>query len=333
VITPSAPGALVISLDFELHWGVRDHVRPGSTRYESIPVGRDRVRELTREFVDRGIRATWATVGFLFASTRQELEAVSPTERPGYVRREFDPYLEPVGADEDEDPSHLAGSLVRFLADSPGQEVASHTFSHFYCLEEGQTEAAFRADLAAAQAIATNQGLRLTSLVFPRNQWNPEYDAAVLDAGFTCVRPPQESWGSEARVASRQTPFRRPTACVRSRRVRSSGLTAGADAPPTRCDCLVCGEDCAMPLSEDGFSISGGIPRTSFSNRGRTSTSSDECWTSFRNCLTVTACCRSRWKTYQGPSLWIAEMSERAKRRFLDYPLEPSGEPPAHRTA
>ena len=78
---------------------------------------------------------------------------------------------EPVGPDEQSDPEHLAGSLVRLLADTPGQEVGSHTFSHFYCLEQGQHEVDLRADLAAARSIARLYGLELTSLVLPRNQW------------------------------------------------------------------------------------------------------------------------------------------------------------------
>ncbi len=74
------------------------------------------------------------------------------------------------------------------LAGTPGQEVGSHTFSHFYCLEEGQQEADLRADLAAAQAIAHRHGTELTSLVLPRNQWNPRYARAVRESGFNCIR-------------------------------------------------------------------------------------------------------------------------------------------------
>ena len=53
-----------------------------------------------------------------------------------------------MGDDEASDPEHLAGSLVDLVAATPGQEVASHTFSHFYCLEAGQHEEDLRADLA-----------------------------------------------------------------------------------------------------------------------------------------------------------------------------------------
>jgi peptidoglycan/xylan/chitin deacetylase (PgdA/CDA1 family) len=194
------PGALVISLDFELHWGMRDHVDSRNPAFAQLSSSRQVVSDLAQLFADRGIRATWATVGILFASTSTELSAYLPEARPSYLRTEFDPYSEKVGDDEASDPEHLAGSLVRELASTPGQEVASHTFSHFYCLEDGQSEAELRADLAAAQAIAGLHGLQLTSLVLPRNQWNPRYADAVRESGFTCFRGPQPSWGHQARA-------------------------------------------------------------------------------------------------------------------------------------
>jgi peptidoglycan/xylan/chitin deacetylase (PgdA/CDA1 family) len=190
---------MVISLDFELHWGIRDHADRTSAAYADLIPSRRVVSELSERFEERAVRATWATVGMLFASSRDEVEAVRPARRPAYRRSELDPYVEPIGESEDVDPQHLAGSLVRQLAARPGQEVASHTFSHFYCLEDGQSEADLRADLGAAQAIAAALGLSLTSLVLPRNQWNPGYAAAVLDAGFTCIRGPQPSFGHRAR--------------------------------------------------------------------------------------------------------------------------------------
>ena len=198
MITANRPGALVISLDFELHWGIRDHVTRDDALYGRLRDARVAVADMLDVFVARHIRATWATVGFLFASTRNEVEAHLPRERPTYQRTELDPYAEAIGIDEEHDPEHLAGSLVQLILGSVGQEVGSHTFSHYYCLESGQSEATFRADLAAAREIALLHGLEVTSLVLPRNQWNPAYATAVLDLGFRCIRGPQPSWGHRA---------------------------------------------------------------------------------------------------------------------------------------
>jgi hypothetical protein len=205
VSEPKAPGALVISLDFELHWGVRDHVGRQDVRYGRLTEARRAVAGLASAFVSRNIRATWATVGFLFASTSRELDDHLPKQRPTYERAELDPYDEPIGVDEEQDPEHLAGSLIDLIDSAAGQEVASHTFSHYYCLEPGQCETTWRADLAAAQSIARRRGLQLTSLVLPRNQWNPAYTDAVLDMGFLCIRGPQPTWGHVARRMGDQT--------------------------------------------------------------------------------------------------------------------------------
>jgi peptidoglycan/xylan/chitin deacetylase (PgdA/CDA1 family) len=219
------PGALVISLDFELHWGIRDHVTRDDPLYDRLPAARSAATDMLEMFTSRNIRATWATVGFLFASTRNELDAFMPRERPTYLRAELDPYVEAIGIDEEHDPQHLAGSLVELIGRSAGQEVGSHTFSHYYCLETGQDETTFRADLAAARAIALRRGQELTSLVLPRNQWNPAYETAVLELGFHCIRGPQRSWGQRARQSGDQGLLRRGA--------RLADTYIGVSPPPT----------------------------------------------------------------------------------------------------
>jgi hypothetical protein len=219
------PGAFVISLDFELHWGVRDHVGRDDPLFGRLSHARQAVVDMLSVFTARDIRATWATVGFLFASTRDEIAAHMPRDRPTYSRTELDPYTETIGIDEERDPEHFAASLVELIRRSVGQEVASHTFSHYYCLEPGQNETVFRADLAAAQSIALGLGIDLTSLVLPRNQWNPAYSAAVLDQGFNCIRGPQESWGHRSRPDAQQN--------VLHRGARIADSYIGVSPPPT----------------------------------------------------------------------------------------------------
>lgn len=219
------PGAFVISLDFELHWGMRDHEEGGGGVEADLVRSRSHVRQLADLFAERSIRATWATVGLLFASSRRELTPFLPTVRPRYRRTDLDPYAETLGENEEDDPLHFAGSLVRHIAATAGQEIASHTFSHYYCLEDGQDEEALRADLAAAQAIAIPLGRPMRSIVLPRNQWNPLYARAISECGFTCYRGPQPSWGHHAQQAETTS---------RARRVaRLADTYAGLSPPPT----------------------------------------------------------------------------------------------------
>ena len=184
-------GAFIISLDFELHWGVRDVVSLARTKDHFLRA-RESIPEVLQRFVGSEVHATWATVGFLFARDKRHLLDHLPEVRPAYTRSQFDPYphLDQVGDDERRDPFHYAPSLIRAISGSPGQEIASHTFSHYYCLEEGQSEAAFEADLEAAAAIGAPLGPVTSSLVFPRGQHNPAYDAALRRKGVRAYRTP-----------------------------------------------------------------------------------------------------------------------------------------------
>ena len=184
-------GAFIISLDFELHWGVRDVVSLSKTRDHFLRA-REAVPVTLRLFAESEVHATWATVGFLFAQNKRHLLAHVPDTRPAYIRAQLNPYLDldQIGDDEREDPFHYAPSLIRAIADSPGQDVATHTFSHYYCLEEGQNEATFEADLQAAAAIGAAVGPVTESLVFPRGQHNPAYDAVLCRQGVRAYRAP-----------------------------------------------------------------------------------------------------------------------------------------------
>ncbi|HET7584810.1 MAG TPA: polysaccharide deacetylase family protein [Gemmatimonadaceae bacterium] len=188
------PGALVLSLDFELHWGVRDRHTPTSPYHANLLGARQVIPSLLELFEKTQIAATWATVGFLLARSRDELHAYSPTARPAYANRHLDPYAEPLGADENDDPLHYAPSLVRRILETPYQELGTHTFSHYYCGEPGQTADAFRADLAAACRIAAAWGAPVRSIVFPRNQRDAAYDVILLDHGIDVYRGNPLSW-------------------------------------------------------------------------------------------------------------------------------------------
>ena len=203
-------GALVISLDFELHWGVRDHVALDQAQRARLLAARAGIPRLLDLFDEFSVHATWATVGLLFARSRQEAEAFRPEVRPCYQNARLDPYGEPLGADEREDPFHFAPSLIAQIAQRAGQEIASHSFCHYYGMEMGQTEAEFAADLKSAVAIAANSGYVLRSYVFPRNQVNPRYLAALERSGIWTYRG-NESVGfrEAAAFAEQRRPYKR----------------------------------------------------------------------------------------------------------------------------
>lgn len=204
-------GVFTVSLDFELHWGTRDHRTLESYR-ANILGGRAAIPRILGLFERYGVHATWATVGLMFFENREELLGALPARRPAYENRRLSPYeaLDELGRDEAEDPFHYAASLIRQIAASKHQEVATHTFSHYYCLERGQTAEEFRADLQAAREVARRKvGVELKSLVFPRNQFNEDYVALCGEAGIRAYRGNQRSWVYEPRNQERESLLRR----------------------------------------------------------------------------------------------------------------------------
>lgn len=198
MLNPLSQPVLLVSLDFELHWGVRDRVSPDSPYRTALLGARKAIPKLLELFTRHEIAATWASVGFLFAKDKKEFDQILPEPhlRPRYNNMALDPYREAVGNNEEDDPLHYARSLVEAIAATPRQEVGSHTFSHFYCQEAGADEVAFEADLVAAVAAARRVGVELKSFVFPRNQVNDAYLPILLQHGFTCYRGEEESFGS-----------------------------------------------------------------------------------------------------------------------------------------
>jgi peptidoglycan/xylan/chitin deacetylase (PgdA/CDA1 family) len=198
-------GALVISLDFELHWGVRDK-RPVDGSYrENLLGARQAIPKILDLFEEFGVAATWATVGFLFAKNRQEREEFSPSLRPQYKNSKLDAYSEATGENEDDDPMHYAASLIARIAKTPRQEIATHTFSHYYCQEPGETREAFAADIASAMAIGRRYGFDIRSIVFPRNQFRAGYESVLKEAGITCYRGNEPNWMYRPRPRGEET--------------------------------------------------------------------------------------------------------------------------------
>lgn len=191
---PPAHGAFVISLDFELMWGVLDRADRADGYMPNLLGARTVIPRMLELFEEYSVHATWGTVGFLFARNVEERAAVLPPLRPAYHRAELNAYREPVGQDEDEDPVHYAGSLIDRIAATRGQEIGSHTFSHYYCWEDGQNAETFAADMKAAVEIARRRGFEIRSIVFPRNQHQPAYDETLLRYGITAYRGNPKSW-------------------------------------------------------------------------------------------------------------------------------------------
>ncbi|MEP6628045.1 MAG: polysaccharide deacetylase family protein [Ginsengibacter sp.] len=206
-----ANGKFVISLDFEIYWGVRDVVKLEDYKEHLLGV-QTAIPKLLEIFSQYNVNATFATVGFLFFSSKQELINNLPKKIPKYTNTELSPYagnFKPVGENENVDPFHFGNTLIQKIKEA-GQEIGSHTFSHYYCLEKGQTREDFIADIKAAKKVALDNNIQLSSFVFPRNQYNEEYLEICKELGFTSFRGNERSKLFSSKSQGNTTFLRRP---------------------------------------------------------------------------------------------------------------------------
>lgn len=206
-------GIFTISLDFELHWGgfekwplADSGFRVPGSRYTFPPATYNQyflntrviIPKMLALFEQHSAHVTWAGVGMLMHKDKDSLVNNFPALRPTYKHDELSAYSfidnYGIGNNEEEDPFHYADSLVKMIRNTKNQELGSHSFSHYYCNEEGQTVDQFRADLQAAQKAAAAYGVTLRSLVFPRNQFNDAYLKICWEEGFDSVRSNPLDW-------------------------------------------------------------------------------------------------------------------------------------------
>ena len=190
-------GTLIVSLDFELFWGMLDCSTLESYG-ENVLGGRKAIPRLLELFQKYDIHATWAAVGFLFARDYNDLQQYFPEKKnlPAYQDPALTPYplFEKIGKNEEDAPCFYGASLLDMVAKTPGQEIGSHTFCHYYCREKGQTPEQFEADMRAAKKIAADHGYDVTSVILPRNQCEPEYTDVLRELGFTAYRDEENDW-------------------------------------------------------------------------------------------------------------------------------------------
>ena len=200
----------IISLDFELKWGVFDTL---DDKYNANVLGaRDAIPEILSLFDKYDIHATWATVGLLFGKGYDDYMKYKPKKLPSYKNQGLSSYNIAIGKDESTDPMYYGNSIIEKILMCRNQEVASHSYSHYYCNEDEQTIEEFESDIASAVQIANDKfGIELKSFVFPRNNVNQSYLEVLKKNKFTHYRGNPKSFiyknGHKTKLLNRLLPF------------------------------------------------------------------------------------------------------------------------------
>ena len=204
-------GKFLISLDFELMWGVRDLL--SIENYGSNILGVQTVIPKTLEIFNKyKIKGTFSTVGFLFFENKKDLLNSIPKQFPKYDDTNLSPYngyFNELKNTQVADCYHFAPDLIRLIQADSNQEIGTHTFSHYYCLEKGQTIQDFKTDIEKAIEIANKWNIKLTSLIFPRNQFNDAYLQVCNELGIICYRGNELSWLYKAQDTTKEKLIRK----------------------------------------------------------------------------------------------------------------------------
>jgi hypothetical protein len=188
-------GIFTISLDFELHWGVFDK-KERDLRTTCYKNTLQLIPQLLKQFEAYEIQVTWATVGGVFAKDRYDWEQLKPSIQPEYTHQKYSAYkwVEQHGLPENLYFAHFAPEIVNDILRYPGQELGTHTFGHYYCLEQQNRHEAFDADLKAARKTALKFNSDPISLVFPRNQFDERSLNTCYNNGIKVVRSNPDNW-------------------------------------------------------------------------------------------------------------------------------------------
>ncbi|HLR53349.1 MAG TPA: polysaccharide deacetylase family protein [Pseudogracilibacillus sp.] len=187
-------GYFIISLDFELYWGVHDVFRKES--YADVLYNtRKIIPSLLQIFTEYQIHATWAIVGMLNVKNKNELYKRMPTKLPAYRNQKLSSYNHITQVDTLlQEDLYFAPELVRAIQQTGGQEIGSHTFSHYYCLEDGQTEEDFLTDALLFNQVMEPVTTDIHSIVFPRNQVSLPYLSICSQVGMKAYRGNEPGW-------------------------------------------------------------------------------------------------------------------------------------------
>jgi peptidoglycan/xylan/chitin deacetylase (PgdA/CDA1 family) len=189
-------GYFLISLDFELQWGRFDKVALTDKRKQELENTIEVIPKFLKLFETYNVAATWATVGMLFNKNSDQWKCNIPKTIPNYTNSKYSPYLYFNSLKEDDKIENYfyALDIINMIVQASSQEMASHTYSHFYCFEKGQTVNNFADDLMKAKSVMEYHKCNFDSLVFPRNQYNEEYYKTCTIFGLQTIRTNPIKW-------------------------------------------------------------------------------------------------------------------------------------------
>ena len=181
-------GSFIISLDFEMMWGAifNDSVKAGYQH--RTPYVKKIIPELLRLFKKYNMHATWAIVGGIACSNKEEalLYASSSVKDP-YSEQSLKDFIRRIP--ENCADLYFNKNLVNAIAMTKGQEIGTHTFSHFYYFEHGTPQIKLKDELVSScNVLNTFEMVNVKTLVLPKNQVSEDIYSSMHEMGLSIIR-------------------------------------------------------------------------------------------------------------------------------------------------
>lgn len=180
-------GQFIVSLDFEGLWGSigglsEATVKGFANRVSKNPVVIPRLLGLFEKY---NIHCTWAVVGAMLCKNKEEvLSMLDKDVRYSDWGISMKEYIKGI----EDNNVYFFPELIKLVSETAGQEIGSHTFTHFYANEKGVDDEMLRQEMELSRKMLNELGVEARTLIMPRNQVEGLDDEILKETGFTIVR-------------------------------------------------------------------------------------------------------------------------------------------------
>lgn len=180
-------GNFVFSFDFELFWGVH-HNKDLQSYGKNLEGAILNLPRISHIFADHDVFFTCANVGMLYNNDWKEWERNKPELLPEYKVDNCSPFQKSFFIEKSIDHNYLFSKEIISVIRNCGHEIATHTYSHYFCLDAENGIGAFKSDLEAAINIAKLNNDLISTIIFPRNQYADEHLKICNEFGIKVFR-------------------------------------------------------------------------------------------------------------------------------------------------
>lgn len=177
-----------ISLDYELAWGLdKNYIDSGYIH--NLKNAKHAANEIFETLNKHNVKATWGCVGLLFTHDHKaQLQNISKFNysNPLLSQRNIIDIIDKYSED-----IFYGGDLLSSLKMHPNHEIASHSFSHLYHLEDGINKNDIERDIELFNSYCDEN---VISMIFPRNQIQKDFLKIYKDSGYKAYRGCYPHW-------------------------------------------------------------------------------------------------------------------------------------------